>query len=91
MPLHALEFQKKVQNVDRMNKVDKGIANVALGLKFKFNKILSYLKIHRQVEIVILSNMALIDHIKKGALLEFIRNIPNHYCRPILRPVKDPI
>jgi hypothetical protein len=91
MPLYALEFQKKVQNVDRMNKVDKGIANVALGLKFKFNKILSYLKIHRQVEIVILSNMALIDHIKKGALLEFIRNIPNHHSCPVLRAIKNPI
>jgi len=64
MPLHALEFQKEVQNVDCMNKVDKGIANVALGLKFKFNKILSYLKIHRQVEIVVLADVTLVYHIQ---------------------------
>lgn len=34
MPLHALEFQKEVQNVDWMNEVDEGISNVTLSLKF---------------------------------------------------------
>jgi len=35
MPLYTLEFQKEVQNVDWMNKVDKRITDIALGLKFK--------------------------------------------------------
>jgi len=32
MPFYALEFQKEVQNIDRVNKVDENIANIALGL-----------------------------------------------------------
>ena len=36
MPLHTLKFHKEVQNVDRVNKIDEGISNIALGLKFKW-------------------------------------------------------
>jgi hypothetical protein len=32
MPFYALEFQKEVQNIDRVNKVDESISNIALGL-----------------------------------------------------------
>ena len=37
MPFYALEFQKEVQNIDRVNKVDESIANIALGLQIRYN------------------------------------------------------
>ena len=84
MPFYALKLKEEVQNIDRVNKVNEGIANIALSLFNRIRYYIYYLKVHRQVEIIVLSIVKFIQHVKKGSLLELVRNIPNHYSRPIL-------
>lgn len=45
---------------------------------------ISYLKVHRQIKVVVLPLIILIDHVKEGFLLELVGNISDHDRRPIL-------
>ena len=92
MPFNTLEFQKEVHNVDRVNEVDESIADIALSLKvLRMWQLNIYLKIHRKVEIVVLPDVTLVDHVQKSALLELVRNIPDHDGCTFFSLIKNPI
>jgi hypothetical protein len=68
-----------------VNEVYEGIADIALSLNKTFLSFSNvYLEIHRQIKVVVLPLVILIDHVEEGLLLELIRDISDHDGRPIL-------
>ena len=66
-PLHEIEFQVKVQDIQRMEHIDEGEADVAFRLE-----------VHRKIEEVILALEILIQQLKHIILNKLDRNISDH-------------
>ena len=70
-----------------MNEIYEGIPHITLGLKYE--SLYGYLKVHGEVEVVVLPLVVLVDHVQQGLLPELIRDIPDHDGRPIFLIIQD--
>ena len=80
LPFDALEFKEKVKDINWMNKIDKCVSNIALRLQ-----------VHRKVEVVILSFVVDVDHLKKLHLFKLVRDVPHHNSCSFFFFCHDPI
>ena len=87
LPLLSVELLKKLEDKNRINKIDECISNIA----FILNQIrkYGYLKINRQVEEVILVLVVLIDLLQKHLLCILVWDVLNHDRGPLVLLIDD--